>query len=618
MDRFTLIMAGIRGIQLAALLSLFGTLVFATVLAPAAVQGRLTRLTRISGLVALAAAAVWLTLEAAAIAGAGSVADTLSALPVVVTDTRFGQLLVVRLVLLLVVLSLAGAGRAGRLLAVLLAGGALALQSAIGHVGAIGGGIGAGLVVSESLHLLAAGAWLGGLLPLLLSLRTLPAQDGARVCENFTPIGLGAVLIIAGTALAQGLELIGGIPALFGTAYGRLALLKLVLFLVALGFAARNRLSLTDRLSGADPDRARRQLRRSITSETLVGLAIVLAAGVLASLAPGTHQQPDWPFPVRLSWEAISEPDLRQQVFIAAAAITIGLCAVLVTLVLRRLRIVAALLAVVLIVWWTPSLGVLLVEAYPTSFYTSPTGFGVESIAHGQALFAANCSACHGAGGQGNGPEAAHLHEHPADLTASHLWEHSDGELFWWISHGIEDPEGGLAMPGFADRLSATDRWALIDFVRANNAGAAVRTTGNWAQPVLAPDLPIQCADSAVDQASALRGKAVIVVAGAVSAVSDVPPQAGVPIAVLYLRAGPSRSDCVADTPDAWTAYAILAGVSPDRLSGSVFLIDPNGWLRTLWSPEEAGDTNQMIASLRSICEHPISSPSGGEHAHHH
>jgi hypothetical protein len=173
-------------------------------------------------------------------------------------------------------------------------------------------------------------------------------------------------------------------------------------------------------------------------------------------------------------------------------------------------------------------------------------------------------------------------------------------------------------MPGFADRLSATDRWALIDFVRANNAGAAVRTTGNWAQPVLAPDLPIQCADSAVDQASALRGKAVIVVAGAVSAVSDVPPQAGVPIAVLYLRAGPSRSDCVADTPDAWTAYAILAGVSPDRLSGSVFLIDPNGWLRTLWSPEEAGDTNQMIASLRSICEHPISSPSGGEHAHHH
>ena len=33
------------------------------------------------------------------------------------------------------------------------------------------------------------------------------------------------------------------------------------------------------------------------------------------------------------------------------------------------------------------------------------------------------------------------LYRPPADLTAEHLWAHSDGDLFWYISHGIEMPD---------------------------------------------------------------------------------------------------------------------------------------------------------------------------------
>jgi hypothetical protein len=241
---------------------------------------------------------------------------------------------------------------------------------------------------------------------------------------------------------------------------------------------------------------------------------------------------------------------------------------------------------------------------------------------HGQALFTANCVRCHGAGGQGNGPDAAALRVHPADLTAPHLWAHSDGELYWWIGHGIEDPEGGLAMPGFAAILPAGDRWNLIDFVRANNAGSEARTTGGWPQPVPAPDLPIQCGSPTADQASDLKGRAVIVVADEPTAqvpdVPEVPPQDGVPIVVLHLGHVPAGGDCVADTPDAWPAYALMTGIPPDRLAGTVVLVDPNGWLRAIYPPAEAEDASQLIASLRAICEHPVSAPSGGGHEHHH
>ena len=41
------------------------------------------------------------------------------------------------------------------------------------------------------------------------------------------------------------------------------------------------------------------------------------------------------------------------------------------------------------------------------------------------------------------------IHVPPADLTAPHFWGHTEGDLFWYISHGIDAPSGAPAMPAF-------------------------------------------------------------------------------------------------------------------------------------------------------------------------
>jgi mono/diheme cytochrome c family protein len=274
-------------------------------------------------------------------------------------------------------------------------------------------------------------------------------------------------------------------------------------------------------------------------------------------------------------------------------------------------------------VWFGPSLSLLTVEAYPTSFQTSPTGFSAASIVRGEAVYAANCVACHGADGAGDGPAAAGLRIKPADLTMPHIWEHSDGEMFWWLTHGIDDPEGkGLAMPGFGDTLSADDRWALIDYVRAHNAGVALQEDGALDIPVQAPAFAVRCAGVAASVTADLLGHAVQVVTGALTP-TEVPPQDGVTTVALTLRddTSPAPGACAAADSTARGAYAVLAGVSADALAGNEFLVDPNGWLRAIRRPGAEGawpKGDDLIAAIRGICTHPIKPPGGGPHEHHH
>jgi mono/diheme cytochrome c family protein len=128
-----------------------------------------------------------------------------------------------------------------------------------------------------------------------------------------------------------------------------------------------------------------------------------------------------------------------------------------------------------MLVWlaW-PSLRLLLVPAEPTYYWQSESAGDADSVARGRAVYAQNCVGCHGAGGKGDGVLAAGLAEPPADLTAPHLWEHSDGELYWWINHGMAGPDGRLVMPGLNLPAGALEVWNVIDFLHANNPNGAV------------------------------------------------------------------------------------------------------------------------------------------------
>ena len=188
-----IIVALLRGTHVAAVISLFGTLVFLALVAPSAtaeapkdvyrLRQCLLHLSRVSGLCALIIGIAWLVMESAIIAGTDTIAMTLHAVPVVALRTQFGQWLLLRCVLLFLVLPLLGSQRAG--ITAVVATIALAVQPMLGHAGAIGGSVGATLIVSEGAHLLAAGAWLGGLLPLFIAINTLTFEPLSSDCWYF-------------------------------------------------------------------------------------------------------------------------------------------------------------------------------------------------------------------------------------------------------------------------------------------------------------------------------------------------------------------------------------------------------------------------------------------------
>ena len=606
----------LRGVHVTALVSLFGTLLFIAVLVD---EVRLRRVARISAVGALLAGLAWLVVESSVIAGADGVAATLRAAPVVAFQTHYGRWFVVRCALLAVVVLLPLGTRVALFVAVALAGGVLAMQPLLGHAGAIGGVAGAELIASEALHLLAAGAWLGGLLPLFIAVRMLPHEGAATACRGFTPIGLAAVLLLAGTAVVQVVELMGGLPGLFGTSYGHVALAKLALFFVLLSLAALNRLVLTERLASDPSGAARWHMSWSILCEIVLGVAVIVAAGLLASLTPGTHEQPVWPLPWRPSMAAFEDPVLRRGLVLALVAAGVGIVVVAAGLIWRRYRREAFFSGLVILVLALPHLNPLFIEAYPTSFFISPTEFAATAIVHGAKLFVANCAVCHGLDARGDGLTARSLPVPPADLTAEHLWMHNDGELYWHVAHGLPTPDGGVAMPGFEGTLSSEAIWDLIDYLRAHNAGQNMRQTGTWSHPVPVPQFDAVCPDGRALDLDDLRGRVLRIVAASDDEQTEPKVDASTIFLVRHHAAGANGAACVNAEPEAWVAFAIILGRSVDDLAGWKVLADQNAWLRAAWHPGEADDWSDprvLTEVIRDIATHPLVIVGAGGHVH--
>jgi putative copper export protein/mono/diheme cytochrome c family protein len=597
-----------RGLSMAGVMAVFGTALLRGAVARPPLAGSPERVRRraerrlaflaLAGLIlAIVAGIAWLLLETANLAPDDSVQAQFATLPIVLWQTRFGWLLQIRLGLLLTgyLLGLWHGGVPARSAASLFSGIAIGLQAGLGHGVSMGGSLGTVLSVTEALHLLSAAAWLGALPGLFLLLGTLEPGPARAVASRFSHFGAVCVVVLTVTIAIQGWELMGGLPGLIGTDYGRLALIKLALLLLLLALAALNRFRLAPAIGRAGP----RRLRLSVALETGVGLAAVIAAGILLTQQPAMHVQPDWPFAWRLSSNVMAEDELRPIVLEGIFEGLIALLALAAAIAWRRLRWPGLALALLMIWIAAPNLRLLLVPAYPTSFYRSPTGFTSASIVHGAGLYANNCTPCHGVGGRGDGALAKSLAIPPADLTAAHLFGHSDGELFWWLGHGIKAPDGSVAMPGFAGTLDEDQRWNLIDYIRARNAGLAV-ADGELTRPLRAPDATVTVGGT-TQSLSALRGRWLRMVALG-SGFTEPPPLAAV--TTLTIASG----------SDAWSAYAIASGISPDEMAGSEFLVDPEGWLRDVFRPLQPGiwpDETAFAAARKKAAENPIADTGG-------
>lgn len=168
----------------------------------------------------------------------------------------------------------------------------------MGHAGAGEGAAGWVLLLSDIFHLLAAATWLGALAAFVQLLFLKPVT--ARLCQTyhlalhrFSTLGSVLVATLLATGAVNSWLIIGpeGLTTIWNGEYGRLLILKLMLFAVMVGFAAMNRFRLTpalarrlDHVSAAEG--AVRSLRRSVVLETVAGALVLALVAWLGTLSP--------------------------------------------------------------------------------------------------------------------------------------------------------------------------------------------------------------------------------------------------------------------------------------------------------------------------------------------
>ncbi|SCZ29806.1 MULTISPECIES: copper homeostasis membrane protein CopD [Pseudomonas] len=152
-------------------------------------------------------------------------------------------------------------------------------------------------LLSDILHLLAAGAWLGAMLALILMSRLDALCSEARIrsladsVKRFEGVGAAIVLFLSITGVANYLFIVGPTlgEVLLGT-YGILLAIKVALFGGMLVLAALNRFHLgpllEQSLRAGQHQVAANALRRSVALELMIALLIVGLVAWLGTLSP--------------------------------------------------------------------------------------------------------------------------------------------------------------------------------------------------------------------------------------------------------------------------------------------------------------------------------------------
>ncbi|WP_409190845.1 copper homeostasis membrane protein CopD [Bradyrhizobium sp. RDM4] len=243
----------------------------------------------------------WVLLLTMSLSGEGVGEAVISgALRDVLQLTQFGWVSQVRLALA-IMLSICLAFERSGLWRLLPLGAAASLVASIawtGHAASTPSGLGYLHLASDALHLIAAAVWFGGLIPLVLLLRSLRCHRGCfslklDAVRRFSTLAIISVATLTLSGFVNAWILVGSFRGLVMTDYGQLLILKLSVFAVMLVFAAINRLVLTPQLASLSDEarqgRTLRALSRNTLLEIALGLSIFSVVGVLGMQHPAAH-----------------------------------------------------------------------------------------------------------------------------------------------------------------------------------------------------------------------------------------------------------------------------------------------------------------------------------------
>jgi len=158
----------------------------------------------------------------------------------------------------------------------------------LGHAGAGDDAQRPFMLAADSLHLCAAALWPVGLIPFAfllrrqLNARALPAAHTS--VRRFSALSLLTVSLLAATGLINAWFLVGTLHALVTSAYGRLLIIKITLFAIAVSLGACNLLVHKPRLDTAPA--AMPAMTRKVWIEIALATLIILVVAILGTLPP--------------------------------------------------------------------------------------------------------------------------------------------------------------------------------------------------------------------------------------------------------------------------------------------------------------------------------------------
>jgi putative copper resistance protein D len=249
---------------------------------------------------------LWLWLAIANMSGS-SLAESLqpSLFQMVLTQTQPGQVWMGRAVIAIAMAATLPFTRRpfALLVSALLA---IAFTGSLAWLGHAGAGEGAHQnlhLTTDILHLVGAGIWPAGLVslagilhPPLMSGDPAALRVACLATRRFSTLSLFTVALLVISGIANSCFLIDSFHALVSTDYGRLLLLKLVLFAATLAVAAWNLLKLTPQLTvekssffSATRQTAACVVIRNVLIEIGLSTLILLVVGLLGITAPAVH-----------------------------------------------------------------------------------------------------------------------------------------------------------------------------------------------------------------------------------------------------------------------------------------------------------------------------------------